>query len=139
MSLNLQSPTSLKTYFRPRGGLGKVGHKLAQGQDVTVVFFGGSITWGGNASDIDQGSYRARTTQWLKQQYPQSNITSINAGIGGTGSDLGAFRCKPDVLAHKPDLVFVEFAVNDGGMEDKNPWKHSKVCFDSYSNPRSRK
>ena len=31
------------------------------------------------------------------------------------GSDLGVFRLKHDVLDHKPDLLFVEFAVNDGG------------------------
>jgi lysophospholipase L1-like esterase len=101
-----------------RRGLGTVGAKLAAGEDVTVVFFGGSITWGGQASDIDQSSYRALTTKWLKQQYPQSKITSINSGIGGTGSDLGVFRCQTDVLDHQPDLVFVEFAVNDGGMDD---------------------
>ncbi|MBL4700421.1 MAG: SGNH/GDSL hydrolase family protein [Phycisphaeraceae bacterium] len=119
MPLNLQLPASLNTYFRPRYGLGKVGHKLAQGQDVTTVFFGGSITQGASASDSNKNSYRARTTQWLKEQYPQSNITSINAGIGGTGSDLGVFRCKTDVMNHQPDLVFIEFAVNDGGLEDK--------------------
>lgn len=98
---------------------GVSGRKLTVGESVTIVFFGGSITWGGNATDIDQGSYRARTTQWFRQQYPQSRITSINAGIGGTGSDLGVFRCQSDVLVHQPDLVFVEFAVNDGGMEDE--------------------
>jgi lysophospholipase L1-like esterase len=33
--------------------------------------------------------------------------------VGGTGSDLGAFRLAGDVLRHRPHLVFVEFAVND--------------------------
>lgn len=101
-----------------RRGLGAVGQKLSAGDDVTVVFFGGSITWGGQASDIEQTSYRAQTTQWLREQYPNAKITSINAGIGGTGSNLGVFRCASDVLVYQPDMVFVEFAVNDGGMDD---------------------
>ena len=44
-----------------------------------------------------------------------ATISEINAAIGGTGSDLGVFRFKQDVLVQKPDLVFIEFAVNDGG------------------------
>ena len=39
----------------------------------------------------------------------------INAAIGGTGSDLGVYRLRRDVLDHQPDLLFVEFAVNDSG------------------------
>jgi hypothetical protein len=42
-------------------------------------------------------------------------VEEINAAIGGTGSDLGVFRLKHDVLDHDPDLLFVEFAVNDAG------------------------
>jgi hypothetical protein len=45
-------------------------------------------------------------------------VTDVNAAIGGTGSDLGAFRAGRDVLSRRPDLVFVEFAVNDGGAPD---------------------
>lgn len=108
-----------QSYHKIRCGLGAVGRKLAAGEDVMVVYFGGSITWGGQASDIDQSSYRARSTQWLQKQYPQANITSINAGIGGTGSDLGVFRCAADVLVHQPDWVVVEFAVNDESMDDE--------------------
>ena len=35
--------------------------------------------------------------------------------IAFTGSDLGVFRVQQDVLSKQPDLLFVEFAVNDGG------------------------
>ncbi len=38
---------------------------------------------------------------------------AINAGVGGTGSDLACFRLRNQVLDFHPDLVFVEFAVND--------------------------
>lgn len=49
----------------------------------------------------------------FKKQYPNSTIKTINAGIGGTGSSLGVSRVQYDVLLQHPDLIFVEFAVND--------------------------
>jgi lysophospholipase L1-like esterase len=49
----------------------------------------------------------------LKKDFPNARFSEFNAAIGGTGSDLGAFRVGQDVIAHKPDLVFIEFAVND--------------------------
>ncbi|MEI6197490.1 MAG: SGNH/GDSL hydrolase family protein [Verrucomicrobiota bacterium] len=80
---------------------------------LTIAYFGGSITEGYNASDPARTSWRALTTVWLQAQLPTREIREINAAIGGTGSDLGAFRLRRDVLAGKPDVVFVEFAVND--------------------------
>jgi hypothetical protein len=35
------------------------------------------------------------------------------AAIGGTGSYFWAYRLKNHLLNYEPDLVFVEFAVND--------------------------
>ena len=90
-----------------RKGMPNVFSKLQKGGDVSIAYFGGSIT--------AQPGYRVKTFQWLQKEYPQTKLTEINAAIGGTGSDLGVFRNGQDVLAHKPDLVFVEFAVNDSG------------------------
>ena len=67
--------------------------------------------------------WRNLTTAWLKEQYPNAQITEVAASIGGTGSDLGAFRLANDVLTKNPDLVFVEFAVNDGDKQPKNIWR----------------
>jgi lysophospholipase L1-like esterase len=36
--------------------------------------------------------------------------------VSGTGSDYGVARLEDDVLRYSPDLVLVEFAVNDGGL-----------------------
>ncbi|MHB9007978.1 MAG: TIM barrel protein [Limisphaerales bacterium] len=94
---------------RPRGGLPNVGARLEAGQPVRVAYFGGSIT--------AAAGWRVKTLAWLQSQYPQARLSEINAAIGGTGSDLGVYRFAHDVLRHKPDLVFVEFAVNDGGAE----------------------
>ena len=80
---------------------------------LTIAYFGGSITEGYNASDPARTSWRALTTGWLQAQLPTREIREINAAIGGTGSDLGAFRLRRDVLAGQPDVVFIEFVVND--------------------------
>lgn len=101
-----------------RGGLPHVFAELNAGKPVTVVWLGGSITAGAGASDGEKTSYRALVGNWFQTAFPKSTVTNVNAAIGGTGSDLGAFRLGRDVLRHKPDLVFVEFAVNDGGAPE---------------------
>jgi lysophospholipase L1-like esterase len=84
------------------------------GDRLNVVFFGASLTWGANASDPLLTSYRARVAQRLEGRYPQAHFTFWDAAIGGTNSQLGAFRLERDVLRHQPDLVFLDFTANDG-------------------------
>lgn len=83
---------------------------------ITLGFFGGSITEGAGASE-NQFCYCQRVTQLLQQRYPETVFETVNASIGGTGSSLGAFRLKEDLLVHQPDFVFVEYAVNDFDTE----------------------
>ena len=92
-----------------RNGLPNFFQKLERGESVNIAYLGGSIT--------QQDGWRPKTLQWFREQFPQAKISEIHAAIGGTGSDLGVFRLKQDVLDHSPDLLFVEFAVNDGGVE----------------------
>lgn len=94
--------------------LGNTLAALKERKSLTIGYFGGSITAGSGASRAEQTSYRALTTKWFRQRFPHTRITEINAAIGGTGSSLGAFRAQRDLLDKRPDLVFVEFAVNDG-------------------------
>lgn len=94
---------------RERGGLPNLFPKLKAGQEVKFAYLGGSIT--------AQEGWRVQTLKWFREQFPEAKVQEINAAIGGTGSDLGVFRLKHDVLDHHPDLLFVEFAVNDGGAE----------------------
>ncbi|MFT4093264.1 MAG: SGNH/GDSL hydrolase family protein [Niabella sp.] len=96
-----------------RKGLSNFFQKIKIGQPVTVAFIGGSITQGNYC-------YRLHTARYLQQLYPQVSFKWINAGVSGTGTDLAAFRLKEQVLDYKPDLVFIEFAVNKAyaaGME----------------------
>lgn len=89
-----------------RDGLPNVLAKLARGERVVVAYLGGSIT--------AQRGWRVLSREWLQERHPRAVVDEIHAAIGGTGSELGVFRLEHDVLAGRPDLLFVEFAVNDG-------------------------
>lgn len=81
---------------------------------MSIVFLGGSLTWGANASDPQTTSFRGLTMRWLREKYPETSFAFFDAAIGGTDSQLGLFRLERDVLASKPDFVFLDFTVNDG-------------------------
>ena len=93
--------------------------KAQEKKPLSVVFFGGSLTWGANASDPNRTSYRGLMMEYLQKKYPGTPFRFHDAAIGGTGSDLGMFRLERDVLSQKPDLVFLDFTVNDD-MEGTN-------------------
>lgn len=98
---------------KPRRNIGRALSKLRRGGPVTVAYLGGSVTLGNGASNAEKTSYRALVTSWLRQRFPQAEISEINAGLATTGSLYGAMRVRRDVLAQKADLVFVEFAASD--------------------------
>ena len=90
----------------PRAGLPNFFDKLNAGKDVRIAYLGGSIT--------AQEGWRPKTLAHFQKTFPNAKISQIPAAIGGTGSDLGVFRLKQDVLDKKTDMLFVEFAMNDG-------------------------
>lgn len=73
-----------------------------------VAFLGGSIT--------EMPGWRVKVMDELKKRFPKTEFTFTCAGISSTCSDAGAYRLQEHVLAHgRPDLFFVEYAVNDAG------------------------
>ena len=96
--------------------------KAQNGEDITVAYIGGSITEGYNAGTTE--SYAKTCTDLLQGYFPDITVTGVNAGISGTPSLLGNLRLERDVLSADPDIVFVEFAVNDGQEADyKNAYE----------------
>lgn len=90
---------------RVRDGIARSAAKLAAGGDFTVAYLGGSITL--------QRGWRVKYTDWLQKRFPKARVKGVCAGLSGTGSGVGVFRMDEEVLAHDPDLLFVEFATND--------------------------
>lgn len=96
--------------------------KAQNGEDITVAYIGGSITEGYNAGTTE--FYAKTCTDLLQGYFPDITVTGVNAGISGTPSLLGNLRLERDVLSADPDIVFVEFAVNDGQeAEYKNAYE----------------
>lgn len=94
-----------------RARLAKAMKKALNGEPLTVAYFGGSITQGSSAgNDL---CYARLTTNWFEKTFPDSKITYVNAGIGATGSYIGVYRADRDVTCKDPDIVFVDFSVND--------------------------
>lgn len=106
----------------PRRNIGAFFDKLRAGRAVSVAYIGGSITAGAGASNAEKSSYRALVTDSLRKQYPRVELSELNAAINSAGSGGGSLyatlRARRDVIAHKPDLVFIECAVNDANEEE---------------------
>ncbi len=95
--------------------------KAASGEALTIGFIGGSITYGYKVSNEE--CFATLLCKRIKDVFGVE-VNCINAGISGTPSVLGNLRVERDVLDYDPDLVFVEFAVNDGYEDEyKNSYE----------------
>lgn len=104
--------------------------KAKAGKDVTVAYIGGSITQGAGATPINTECYAYKSYQLFQNRFASgNNVKFIKAGVGGTPSELGMLRFDRDVLrdGEKPDIVIVEFAVNDEGDETQGDCYESLV------------
>lgn len=125
--------------------------KARDGKEVTLAYIGGSITQGAGATPINTECYAYKSYQLFRKHFAASdNVRFIKAGVGGTPSELGMLRFDRDVLrdGEKPDIVVIEFAVNDEGDETKGdcyeslvrkvlnlPWKPAVVLlFSVFAN-----
>lgn len=111
--------------------LKRVIERAKAGEDVTIAYIGGSITQGAGAKPINTLCYTYRSYEAFAQMFSPNggkNIHYVKAGIGGTSSELGVVRYERDVTNNgevQPDLVIVEYAVNDEGDETAG------VCYES--------
>ena len=97
----------MRKVIQLRRGIGTSLTKFQKEKHGKVAFIGGSIT------EMPKG-YSFLTSEMIREMFPTSKIDFINAGIGSTCSDTGAFRIGTDVFSRgKIDLLFIEFAVND--------------------------
>lgn len=105
--------------------------RAKRGEDITIAFIGGSITQGAGAVPINTKCYAWKTFEGLCSlagKGVDENIHYVKSGVGGTPSELGMIRYERDVCRDgkvMPDIVIVEFSVNDEGDETKG------VCYES--------
>jgi len=113
------SYSELKNYRVNQGNvadLKKFIKRAKAGEPLTVGFIGGSITQG-FASSREEKCYAHRNFNYMKKKFRNEHIKYVNAGIGATDSEFACARVDEDLLSYEPDLVVVEFSVNDESNE----------------------
>ena len=86
--------------------------KLRKARRNVIGFIGGSITTGAKSDGLAY-SWPKLVFNWFETTFPETKLDYVNAAIGATGTNFGAHRVQADLLDRDPDVVFVEFAVND--------------------------
>lgn len=102
------------------GNTYRLSKKLAaaeNGESLTMAYLGGSITEGKN--------YTSPFSDYVKTTFAKGGFKEVNAGMSGTSSVVGLVRSEKDIVSHNPDIIFLEFSVND--HEDIM----YKKCFES--------
>ncbi len=95
-------------------------NKMKKGEKVTIAALGGSVTEGAGPAAFTDG-YAYQFNRKVRTQFTKDNGKNIffdGAGLSGTSSPIGLVRYEQDVtkvLNQNPDLLIIEFAVNDGG------------------------
>jgi hypothetical protein len=94
---------------------------------VNIVFHGHSVPAGYFATPtVDTfNAYPHLTHVELKNRFPYAVMNAIVTGIGGENSVAGVKRFKHDVLAMNPDVVCIDYGLNDRGLpldETKKAW-----------------
>lgn len=96
----------------------KVMERAAAGEDITIAYIGGSITEGYNAGTTE--IYAKLSYEYFADTYgSRDTVHYVNAGLSGTPSTLGLIRSDRDVFEYEPDILFIEFAVNDSKADSR--------------------
>ncbi|NEW81041.1 MAG: SGNH/GDSL hydrolase family protein [Mariniphaga sp.] len=82
---------------------------------INIVFHGHSVPSGYFKTPLvnTMGAYPNLFLKKLKAIYPFAVVNVIVTAIGGENSVKGAARFESDVLIHKPDIVLIDYALND--------------------------
>lgn len=104
-----------KTYLTP---LAKELNKTwPKNRTINIICHGHSVPAGYfNTPRVDTfNSYPHLMHLALNERYPNAVINVITTAIGGEASPAGAERFRQDVLTHQPDLLLIDYALNDRG------------------------
>lgn len=82
---------------------------LEAGGDATIVAFGDSIT----AGFAVRRGFPSFWREQLQQKFREAKVEMINSGISGDTSCDGLARLDWSVLSYEPDLVTINFGIND--------------------------
>ena len=91
---------------------------------INIVFHGHSVPAGYfKTPEVNTlGAYPHLVLQKMKAAYPLAVVNTIVTSIGGENSVQGAKRFDDEVLNHNPDVIFIDYALNDRGVGLENAY-----------------
>lgn len=96
--------------------------RLKAGRHQTIVTYGTSLTAG--------GAWVKQLQEVLDQRYP-GQVTIVNSGGSGQWSEWGLANLDERVIRKQPDLVTIEFAVNDSVARFHCTLEHSRTNLEA--------
>ena len=118
-------------YITVRGGMKNTAYRIVNDLQLRISFMGGSVTEGMGSSRV-KGGFRTRLINFLREECPSALFTETNSTLGGNGSQYGVYVAEQMVASTTPDLVFIEYAVNNGydGVRDADKlWNHYETMI----------
>jgi len=89
--------------------LEKILRKLKNDDPSIIIALGDSLTYGW----MVEAGYIDFFKEMILSKYPGSDFQIISKGIPGDTALDGLYRIERDVIIYKPDLVLIQFALND--------------------------
>jgi acyl-CoA thioesterase I len=87
----------------------KTVEKLSQGEEVIIGALGDSLTYGW----MTERGFLDYLKVMLNKKYPDTSFKILNRGIPGDTARDGLRRLDSDIIRFRPDLVMIQFALND--------------------------
>jgi len=90
-------------------------HQWPANRAITIICHGHSVPAGYFKTPVvdSLNAYPHLLYAGLKEQFPYAVINVIVTAKGGEDSEAGAKRFEQNVLSHKPDVVTIDYSLND--------------------------
>lgn len=95
--------------------IAELGKRWPESRTLNLVFHGHSVPAGYARTPAVNTlqAYPHRVLCGIKDRYPTAVVNVITTAIGGEQSEQGAARFEAEVLTHRPDVLFIDYALND--------------------------
>ena len=93
----------------------ELGKRWPESRTLNLVFHGHSVPAGYARTPVVNTfqAYPHQVLRGIKDRYPNAVVNAITTAIGGEQSEQGAARFEAEVLTHHPDVLFIDYALND--------------------------
>ena len=111
--------------------------KASRGDEVTVLFFGDSITTGANSSgrvgcEPYADTWMEMIIKRMRAYFKNDKIHYVNTAVGGKATPWALETVEERAIAVSPDLMFLGFGMNDGGRAPEDEGILIKQLLDTF-------